>query len=305
MSERKLEVYNILNFLNSGYDLDYILKESNWVTFSSDDECINYLVSEGYLLDESGEKENSVLTFDDLKEHTIPQLKDLLREHNLKVSGKKHELINRLLAVLNESKTQSLDDFAVSNDYKLTEKALKFLKDDQWIDLYTFALINFRFEDYETYVSNSSKDMITTALNFCDEVISRSLINNYFLLFLTALSAKAHVYAYDGDYESFLDYDLQRFILGLNPIVLDAGAYANYVIIEPANVINIKNVSEKFNFGRLKNRFDKLWVKSNIKNVTVPKKTAFKYLKRAMGGANLDDLNFELREKYFNKKFGE
>ena len=305
MSERKLEVYNILNFLNSGYDLDYILKESNWVTFSSDDECINYLVSEGYLLDESGEKENSVLTFDDLKEHTIPQLKDLLREHNLKVSGKKHELINRLLAVLNESKTQSLDDFAVSNDYKLTEKALKFLKDDQWIDLYTFALINFRFEDYATYVSNSSKDMITTALNFCDEVISRSLINNYFLLFLTALSAKAHVYAYDGDYESFLDYDLQRFILGLNPIVLDAGAYANYVIIEPANVINIKNVSEKFNFGRLKNRFDKLWVKSNIKNVTVPKKTAFKYLKRAMGGANLDDLNFELREKYFNKKFGE
>ena len=304
MSERKLEVYNTLNFFNSGYDLDYILKESNWVTFSSEEEFIKYLVSEGYLLYEPNEKESNVVTVDDLKKHTIPHLKDMLRQHNLKVSGKKDELIERLLSVLNESKSQSLDDFTVSNDYKLTEKAIKFLKDNQWIDLYAFALVTFRFEDYETYVSNSSEDMITTALNFCDEVISRSLINNHFLVFLSTLSAKAHVYAYDGDYESFLDYDLQRFILGLNPIVLNANEYATYVIIDPANVINIKNVSEKFNFGRLKSRFDQLWVKSNIKNVTVPKKTAFKYLKRAMEGANLEELNFELKQNYFNKKFG-
>ena len=162
----------------------------------------------------------------------------------------------------------------------------------------------FKFEDYEAYVKSSSDDLINTALNFCDEILSIALINDQFLTFINALTAKAHVYAYTGDYESFLDYDLQRFILGLNPIILDAQTYATYTIIDYANIINLKNVTEKFDFGRLKNRFNKIWVKSNIKNVTVPKKATFKYLKRAISGADIEELNFELKEKYFNKKFG-
>ena len=191
-----------------------------------------------------------------------------------------------------------------SNSYELTDKAKEFIKENEWIDLYMFALVAFRFEDYETYVASSSEDNVQTALNFCDEIISRALVSNQFLVFIDALSAKAHVYAYDGDYETFLDYDLQRFILGLNPIVMDAKTYANYDIINTANIINLKNVLEKFNFGNLKKRFDKIWSKSHVTNITVPKKTSYKILQKALAGEDLDELNFDLREKYFNKKFG-
>ena len=286
MSDKKLEVFNVLNFLNNGYELEYILKEGTFGEFASSDQCLEYLLENDYLVNAGN------LNAEELSEkYTINQLKELLKENNLKVSGNKNELIERLLPVL-------------PDDYELTTKAEEFLKENAWIDLYMYALVAFRFDDYEKYVAKSEDNMVNTALKFCDGVISSSLMNNQFIVFIDALSAKAHVYAYIRDFDSFLDYDLQRFILGLNPIILDKQTYANYEIVNYANVINLKNVTEKLDLGSLKKRFDKLWVKSNIKNITISKKTSFKILQRALNGADINKLNLELREKYFDKKFG-
>ncbi|WP_407377348.1 SAP domain-containing protein [Methanobrevibacter sp.] len=310
MSEQILEVFNVLNFLNHGYDLDDILAQGNFGTFSSAQECISYLVEEGYLEGEVPvSKDSEEITAEEIsKKYTVAQLKEILKENGLKVSGKKAELVERVLPVLNnDAEPSGLDVFVEkeeSYDLELTDKAQEFLKENEWIDLYMFALVAFRFEDYRTYYEGSSEDSVTTALNFCDEVISRALVANQFIVFIDALSAKAHVYAYDGDYDSFMDYDLQRFILGLNPIVLDPQTYASYEIINRANVENLKNVLEKLEMGSLKKRFDKIWVKSHIKNTTVPKKTSYKTLLKAIEGADLEELNFDLRVKYFDKKFG-
>ena len=250
------------------------------------------MVGEGYLAGEG-----NALTAEEIsKKYTVADLKELLKENGLKVSGKKQELVERVMPVLN--------DGAISGDYELTQKAKDFLDENEWIDLYMFALVAFRFEDYENYVKSVGNGSVQTAHDFCDEIISKALIANQFLVFIDALSAKAHVFAYAGDYESFLDYDLQRFILGLNPIMLDSQSYANYEIVNYVNIINIKRVTEKLDFGNLKKRFDKIWVKSHIKNTTVPKKTCYKILQKAIAGADIEELNFELREKYFNKKFG-
>lgn len=291
MSEQKLEIFNVLNFLNSGYVLDDILKEGNFGTFPSAEDCINYLVENGFLAGEGGAVTSESIS----KKYTVAQLKEILKENGLKVSGKKQELVERVMPVLSQG----------SGDYELTDKAKEYIKENDWIDIYMFALVAFRFEDYETYVATSKADNVQTALNFCDEILSRALVGNQFLVFIDALSAKAHVYAYDGDYESFLDYDLQRYIIGLNPIIeMDSQTYASYDIVNAANVINLKNVTERFDFGNLKKRFDKIWAKSHITTITVPKKMAYKILQKAISGADLDELNFDLREKYFNKKFG-
>ena len=310
MSEQKLELFNVLNFLNNGYELEYILNEGQFGTFSSADDCIDYLVENGYLEGKVNLTADVEITAEFVsKKYLVSELKEILKENGLKISGKKHELVQRALPVLkNIKESHNLDAYVDTNksfdDLKLTDKAHDFLKENQWIDLYMFAFVTFRFEDYEIYVKQSSLGIIETALKFCDEILSRALIGNQFLVFIEALSAKAHVYAYDGDFESFLDYDLQRYILGLNPFELDSQSYTKYKPINEANIINLKNVSDKLGIGNLKKRFAKIWNKSHIKNITVPKKTCYKILQKAMEGADIDELNFDVREKFFNNKFG-
>lgn len=312
MSQQKLEIFNVLDYLNKGNELEKVFSEGQFETFPSAEDCINYLVDEGYLEGEFKVNQTSnteIMTAEEVsKKYKVSELKDILRENGLKVSGKKQELVERVLPVLNgenvSKDTGSLDDFDKSNDLKLTDKAREFLAENDWIDLYMFSLVAFRFEDYEIYQANSSLDNIETALNFCDEILSRALMRNQFLVFIDALSAKAHVYAYAQDYESFMDYDLQRFILGLNPIVMDAETYATYDVINEANVTNLKNVVEVLEMGNLKKRFDRIWAKSHIKSTTVPKKICYKILQKAIDGADIEELNFDVKEKYFNKKYG-
>ena len=311
MSEQKLEIFNVLNFLNSGYELEDILNEGKFGTFSSAQECIKYLVDEGYLEGDisslaSETEDNVELTAEEVSnKYTVAQLKDILRENGLKVSGKKQKLIERVLPVLNSNgEVESVETSLNFDDLKLTDKAKEFIKENEWMDLYMFALVAFRFEDYETYYNGSNLGSVETALKFCDEILSRALIANQFLVFIDALSAKAHVYAYDGDYESFLDYDLQRYILGLNPIVMDAQTLATYDVINEANIINLKNVTEKLDLGSLKKRFDRIWNKSRIHNIFVPKKACYKILQKAMAGADITELNFDIKDKYFNNKLG-
>ena len=76
MSEQKLEVFNVLDFLNKGNKIEDVLNVEKFGTFESGQACIDYLVGEGYLAGEG-----SALTAEEIsKKYTVADLKELLKE---------------------------------------------------------------------------------------------------------------------------------------------------------------------------------------------------------------------------------
>ena len=94
---------------------------------------------------------------------TVVDLKDILRENNLKVSGNKQELIDRIA----ENKVP-LDEFK-SDKVFITQKGEEFLEDNMWIKFYDDFLNKFDFNDYLKYLDNNEGEFIETTLNYLEE----------------------------------------------------------------------------------------------------------------------------------------
>ena len=96
-------------------------------------------------------------------ELTIPDLKDILRENNLKVSGKKQELIDRVYE--NQLK---LDKFRTEK-VSLTPIGEEFLKENSWIEFYDDFLNKFDFNDYVKFLDNNEGELIEVTLKYLEE----------------------------------------------------------------------------------------------------------------------------------------
>ena len=117
MSEQKLEVFNVLNFLDNGYEIEDILKEGQFGTFASAEECINHLIDEGYLEGDVSVTADVEITAEAIsKKYIVSELKEILKENGLKVSGKKQELVERVLPLLKEAKDASNLNVSASAD---------------------------------------------------------------------------------------------------------------------------------------------------------------------------------------------
>ena len=94
---------------------------------------------------------------------TIKDLKNILRKNNLKISGKKQELIDRIA-----ENQIPLDDFR-SDKAIVTLDGEEFLQQNQWIDFYDTFLEKFDFNDFMKYLDNNDGEFIELVFNYLQE----------------------------------------------------------------------------------------------------------------------------------------
>ena len=97
------------------------------------------------------------------KSLTIPDLKDILRKNDLKVSGRKQELIDRIAE--NQIPLNEFRNEVVS----VLPEGEEFLKNNHWIAFYDKFLNKFDFNDFLKYLDNNEGELLDVTFDYLGE----------------------------------------------------------------------------------------------------------------------------------------
>ena len=97
--------------------------------------------------------------------YKLEDLKEILRENDLRLSGKKQELIDRL----NDNAVETNPIFSLSN------KGIKYLKDYAWIEFYENFLLNFDFNNFYNFYLAQSGTLYDISLDFLNRNMEQAI----------------------------------------------------------------------------------------------------------------------------------
>ena len=151
------EIYHILDSLNSDANYSMILN------FIESEISSKNMLTEVMLNSQLIKTEDDVIDWvNSASMFKKDELKDLLRENGLKVSGNKYELLKRLAD----------NNVPYGETFKITEKGKNYLKEFSWIEFYEDFLNDFDFDDFYRYLENHKGNLKEISLKYLDEHIA-------------------------------------------------------------------------------------------------------------------------------------
>lgn len=235
----------------------------------------------------------------------VNDLKEILKQYGLKVSGKKDELIERLGENLSEDE---LKKYFKSKNYQISDNGLEFLKNNSYI-LYVlndkdiskvFSPVDFSkvFEEKE-YSQEEIQDKIVTYLKGMQD---KKLTRDDWAEFKIYSNAIAQVLEDKGELKEALNFRFKVFLFDLN----------NYSVVinepEPArtrlkqkDMVKITGLLHRLSLpvDELKELFDVAYNEVLFKTV-ITSQDSLIYLLKVFGGENLDNISKEINERYSN-----
>ncbi len=224
----------------------------------------------------------------------VNELKDILKENNLTVTGNKSELIGRI----NEYVPPG---FFPKMEYYVTGKGFEFMDDHAEIDFYNLFLKNFYYHEFKKYLSEHDGDINEVSELFLLEHLECAVKKRDNKAYLDTLQALAYLNSINNSYECELHYELKLFIGGLNPIFRDETLYNYYQPISKGNIENIKDLLSDDKFD-LENEFKRAWKSMEIKKFIIPQKKSLNILSQMISGEDRDYMNDKIREEYMTKE---
>ncbi len=239
------------------------------------------------------------------KDFKVSDLKEILKEHNLKVSGKKDELIERLGENLSEDE---LKKYFKSKTYQISDSGLEFLSKNSCI-LYIYnskdisrvfypSEIGKIFEEKQ-YSETEIQDII---LKYLKRIFDEKLTQERWVDFKIYANAIAEVMEDKGELKDALNVRLKVFLFDLN----------NFSIVterpNPRNTkLKQKDMSKlmelmhnlALSIDDLKEEFGRAY-NEVLFEVEITKEDSLIYLLKIFGGEDLDKISAEINESYSN-----
>ncbi len=218
---------------------------------------------------------------------TVADLKEILKAHDLKVSGKKDELIERLGDNLS---LEELEEIFPEKSYELSDKGRDFIDENDYILFYDdnyYLKRVFTPNEFEMIFRDgkySSKE------EMCNLIIDKIESKNNMDIF--DIESLIVLYKAINDQFNLLDNYFKLFIYSIN-------SNRNYTDPDEFNALYSLLHSLSLDIDDLKNRFHESYTNFNIMELRVPEKDSFTYLLKLFSGMNMYEIEAEINQKFF------
>lgn len=286
---KNVGIYDFIRIFNGNKNLELtnsIIKID--YEFNSD-YIKNLVIKENYINNEinSLEKESY------LNKLKVNQLKDILKDNNLTVTGNKSELISRIREYVPSG-------YFPKTEYHVTAKGFEFMDNHEEIDFYNLFLKNFYYHEFKKFLEENDGEINEVTMLFLLKHLDMSVIKRDNKAYMDTLQALAYLNSINNSVECELYYELKLFICGLNPIFRDETLYNYYQPINKSNIENIKYLVSKNAFD-LENEFKIAWKSMEIKKFIIPLRKSLNILCQMISGEDRDYMNDKIREEYITQ----
>ncbi|MBR5503063.1 MAG: SAP domain-containing protein [Methanobrevibacter sp.] len=155
-----LDVFRVLSTILDGSDFEELKENMELECGMSFDAFAKFLIDDGYL---------NVIDSNDWNDYSsvykVEDLKEFLRENDLRLSGKKQDLIDRLNDNNVETKAQ----------VSITYKGIMYLKDYVWIEFYENFLQAFDFNNFYNFYENRFGTLYDISLDFLNRHMEQAV----------------------------------------------------------------------------------------------------------------------------------
>lgn len=237
------------------------------------------------------------------KESKVSDLKEILKEHNLKVSGKKDELIERLGENLSEDE---LKKYFKSKSYQISDAGLEFLAKSSYI-LYVYnnrdvsRVLNpsdiAKIFDERQYSLGEIQD---TLLKYLKRVFDEKLTLELWVDFKDYANAIASVLEDKNDLKEALNIRFKVFLFDINNFsVVLAKPDPRKTRLKQKDISPLTELMHNvgLSIDELKEIFSQSYNEVLFK-VVITKDDSLIYLLKIFGGEDLDKVSAEINESY-------
>lgn len=232
------------------------------------------------------------------QEFSVSELKNILLENNIKQSGNKTELIERIKSNISLTKIRSKVP-------KITELGFQFKEDCKTILYHNKYLKNYVYEEFEEFFASSEKTSINEiTLDFLNQHIEKAINLKKHNQLVDSIKLQSQLYSNIQDIEEILRLELKLFFINLNMLFIDDVYYDFYNPIEESTFNTLRKLKYEYDFEEMFFIISLIYQEFDEKYLHLTLDESSEILKSVLNQNNLDNLNYRIKYNHYPSKIG-
>ena len=234
--------------------------------------------------------------FEEAQEYTVSELKDILLKNNIKQSGNKKELVERINLNISLDKIKSKVP-------KISKLGFQFKEDNNLLLYHNKFLKKYVYEEFKDFYENSNKDNIDEiTISFLDKHIQKAINYKNHGQLIDSIQLQTQLYYDVKDIEEVLRLELKIFLINVNMLFIDKVYYEYYDPIKEDTYNNLRNLRYEYDFEEMVFLLTLIYGDFDENDLNISLDESVDILRRLLEQNSLSNLNNRIKYNNYSIK---